>query len=413
MQKSKTRPSTALIVLCWFVYTCSCIGKLNYPANINSIMDFFGVNHSSAGLASTLFFFSYSIGQFVNGVLCKKYNLKWVIFASLTVSAIINLIVGVTDDFELVKYLWLINGFSMSVFWPSLIRLLSQSLSRGDMPRASVVMGTTVATGTLVIYGMSALLVKLDFKLSFYLATVTLLAAAVIWLLSFSRVVDAASAEAEADEKEMNVSDTVNGRGGVKGALLLSIVMLCFYGVATNLIRDGLVGWVPSIMKEQYGVDASFSIILTLLLPVVSIFGNSFAVSMHKRIHDYVLQCMLTFLGAGLIIGVVIGGVSLDTFWVTIIGFVLVCFLISSCNSVITSIFPLFLKGKVNSGLVAGVLNGCSYIGSTISAYGLGVIADNFGWIAVFWTLLSVCALVCVGALVYIELKRALEKKTI
>ena len=78
------------------------------------------------------------------------------------------------------------------------------------------------------------------------------------------------------------------------------------------------------------------------------------------------------FFCSAAIIGGVIGGLSLNQFWLTLIGFTAVCFLVSSCNSVITSIFPLFMKKRVNAGFIAGILNGCCYLGSTISSYGFG-----------------------------------------
>ena len=48
----------------------------------------------------------------------------------------------------------------------------------------------------------------------------------------------------------------------------------------------------------------------------------------------------MVFFIAGIIIGGVIGGVSLNRVWLTLVGFMVVCFLISSCNSVIANIFP-------------------------------------------------------------------------
>ena len=84
--------ASALILLCWLVYTCSYIGKVNYSANINPIMEFYKVDHSTAGLVSTVFFFAYGVGQVINGLFCKKYNLKWIVFISLIISGSINLI---------------------------------------------------------------------------------------------------------------------------------------------------------------------------------------------------------------------------------------------------------------------------------------------------------------------------------
>ena len=409
MHKEKIKASTIFLWLCWFVYATSYLGKVNYAANINQIMDFYKVDHSSAGLASTFFFFSYAIGQVVNGLFCKKYNVKWMIFISLLISASVNFLVGISNSFIPIKYLWLVNGFSMSILWPCLIRTLSENLSKQDMPKASVTMGTTVATGTFLIYALSALFVKINFKLSFYLPATLFVVVALVWIFAYPSIVKRANEEAQQEESVVVTEKTAQATAFNKPLLMLSIVMLCIYGVATNLIKDGLTTWVPSILKEQYDLDSSFSIILTLALPMVAIFGNIFAVKLHKKIPDYVLHVAVLFLCSGAIIGGVIAGLSLNQFWLTLVGFSAVCLLVSSSNSLITSIFPLFMKGKVNSGLIAGILNGFCYLGSTLSSYGLGAIADYADWIAVFWVLFSVCILVCVGAVVYLLIKRKLQ----
>ena len=410
MLKKKMSASIALTLLCWLVYACSYIGKVNYAANINQVMEFYDVDHSLAGLASTFFFFAYGAGQVINGLFCKKYNLKWIIFSSLVVSGLINLIVGITNDFEVIKYLWFVNGLAMSILWPSLIRLLSENLDKSIMPKASIIMGTTVATGTFLVYSLSALFVKIDFKLSFYLPAFIFFVVACVWLFSCSSLIDRAKAENEANEVQVANVTKPNSVSYNKMLIMLSVFTLAVYGIATNLIKDGLTTWVPSILKEQYELDGSISIALTLALPIVSIFANAFAIKVHTKIPDFVLQCAITFLCAGLIIGGVIAGISFNQFMITLIGFTAVCFLVSSCNSVITSIFPLFMKGKVNSGRMAGILNGFCYLGSTISSYGLGKIADDFGWTIVFWVLFGVCAFVCVVAIIYLLFRKKIMK---
>ena len=83
----------------------------------------------------------------------------------------------------------------------------------------------------------------------------------------------------------------------------------------------------------------------------------------------------------------------------------------SSLNSLITSIFPMFMRGKVNSGLYAGILNGFCYLGSTISSYGLGYIAENYGWAATFGVLIAFCAAVCLLWIVYLSMRHHFSKK--
>lgn len=415
-EKTNKKAVKALIWLCWLAYSCSYLGKVNYAANINQVMEYFSVSHADAGLVSTFLFFSYGIGQFINGFLCKKYNVKWMIFLSLTVSGVINLLVAVTPSFEVVKYLWLINGLALSVLWSTIIRLLSETLSKRDMAKASIIMGTTVATGTLFIYGLSALFASFDgFKLAFIVAGVIMPTVALIWLFALPSVVRRAKAASEEYEEQDRAEEikqgTVEKRKEGKGALYLTVVVLAICAIATNLINDGLKTWVPSIMKENYDLGDSLSIVLSLALPLVAIFSNLFSVGMHKRIPDFVMQCAMAFGISGIVIGVVIAGLALDQFAITLIGFAAVCFLVASCNNLITSIFPLFMKDKINSGRMAGVLNGFCYVGSTISSYGLGLVADLWGWSAVFWLLFAVCALVVVSAGVYLCIKTYLNKK--
>lgn len=108
------------------MYSVSYLGKVNYSANVTQVIDFYGITKTQAGAVPTLFFFVYGIGQVFNGIFYKKHNIKWMIFVSLFVSASINLTIAVSTNFAIMKWLWLVNGFVLSILWPTLIRLLSE-----------------------------------------------------------------------------------------------------------------------------------------------------------------------------------------------------------------------------------------------------------------------------------------------
>ena len=116
------------------------------------------------------------------------------------------------------------------------------------------------------------------------------------------------------------------------------------------------------------------------------------------------------FLGSTALVGVVISALSLKTVAITLIAFAFTYFLVSSANSTITSVFPLQMKGKINSGLIAGVVTGFGYLGSTLSSYGLGAVADRWGWSTVFWLLFAVSAMVVVISAVYKLVKKITKK---
>ncbi len=402
-KKGKIGSAGFLIFLGWLIYSISYLGKVNYSANITQIMAEYGVTKTEAGLAPSFFFFAYGIGQVFNGLFCKKYNMKWMVALSLFLSGGINLAIALGADFSVVKWLWMINGFSLSVLWPTLIRLLSESLPQKALGTSSVIMGTTVATGTFIIYGLSALYAAVfgSFKPAFYTAAFAAIAVSFIWLLFYKKAVGMSEDEKMMDEvategKAENLEKTVV-ENKEKKLLFLTIGVLSFVAIGVNLIKDGLGTWVPAILKEEFSMDDSLSILLTLLLPMVAIVGNAFALNIHKKIPDYINQCGFTFSIITVLICVIIGFLELKMAIFMLVMLVVTSFLASSLNSLITSIFPMFMRGKVNSGMFAGILNGFCYVGSTISSSGLGVIADKAGgWSAVFWTLAAFSAVVLV-----------------
>ena len=71
---------------------------------------------------------------------------------------------------------------------------------------------------------------------------------------------------------------------------------------------------------------------------------------------------------------------------------------------------PLALKDKMKSGFIAGIINGFCYLGSTVSTYGLGLIADNYSWITVFYVLCGTCAAAAVAGIVYTLITRLNRK---
>jgi len=415
--KNKNR-AWMLIFLGWLVYTVSYFGKVNYSANITQIIDFYNVSKMQAGAVPTFFFCSYGIGQVVNGLLCKKYNVKWMIFASLIISAVTNLIVAISSDFAIIKWLWLINGFCLSVLWPTLVRLLSDALPKKSLGASSVIMGTTVACGTLVIYALSSLYATFDkFKFSFYTASFAVIIVAFIWLALYKKAVSGAKSEKEGEaaeiEEELKTPLQKTAEKNQRTLLYVTVGVLCFCAIGVNLIKDGLTTWVPSILKEEFSMSDSLSILLTLFLPILAVFANASALKLHKMMPDYINHCTATFGVIVAFIGLIIASLEFELVLPMLIGLIVVNFLASSLNSLLTSIYPLFMRDKINSGLIAGVINGFCYIGSAISSFGLGAVADSFGWVGTFAVLIGFCLVVVIVWIVFTIIKAFLKKKNI
>lgn len=394
------KQSRLLIFMCWFLYTSAYLGRYSYNSNILPISQHYAVSDTEVGLATSFFFFAYGAGQIINGLCCKYYNLKYVlpfaVFGSVVINAVLFL--GVLP-FEYIKFAWLINGVFQSVLWSSLLLTLSRSLDDSYIKKSIVAMSTTASTGTLLSYAISALFATFNgFRFSFLVGAVVMLISACFWLFSYDKVIDKENILVTAHE-----SDKVVKKQKTDKSVYKILVVFGIFAVVINFIKDGISTWVPKILFDTYSLPQSLSILLTLLLPIVAVFGTAFVVALNKRIKDYSGLIAILFSIASLFIGLVVALLSSPFWGLILIAFGTISLLMSGSNNVVTSILPLSLRDKANSGFLAGILNGCCYLGSTFSSAGLGALHDYFNeWLPVCYFLLGASVFVAVVSIVIV-----------
>ena len=406
-QAQSSRKQKRLIFLCWLVYMIAYLGRFSYNANIKIIGDYFSQGKDNTGLVTTTFFFAYGAGQIINGLLCKRYNKKYLLAGALIVSSIINVLIGLGISFTYFKYLWLLNGASQSVLWSSLILTLGENLDEENLKNGILAMATTVPIGTFIAYGSSALFSMFtDYRASFIMAAVCMTVVAMIWFFGYSKNVS----NVKTQEIKVVVENKENKK--ISASLYLSIIIICVFAVVCNLVKDGLQTWTPDVLAKNHNLPNSLSIVLTLSLPVVGVFGATLAVKLQSKFNDYVLVLGMFFTATSvLLVGVIL---LMQLSWVPVILLMAFAFCMSQgMNNIITSIAPLQLRNKVNSGMITGVFNGCCYVGSTISGYGLGSFVEsrNGDWNAVF-VLLIALSLVAVLISLIVFVINTLKKKT-
>ncbi len=378
----KQKNDNKIIFICWLSYTVAYIGRLNYSASIVAAVENLGITKSEAGLVGSFFFFAYGIGQLVNGILCKRYNAKYMIFASLTVSSVLNFLMPLWGDVSIMKYIWMVNGAVQSILWCTLIKTLSLKVSDKNMPRAIIVMSTTTPIGTFIAYGLSSIFIKINaWQTVFYVASVLLLITAFVWLTSYGESLKKTNIpEGEAKEK------IKPGK-----AIIFALIITALAGIANGFVKDGVTTWVSSLLYEEFSISQAFSVMLTLLLPLVAMVGATVVKKVHEKIQSHTAMNTLYFALASVFCLGILFALKLHSFPLIMLCFMAVAFLMAMINNVITSVFPLDNRKLLDAGFAAGFLNTFCYVGSTITSYVLGSIAQNTGWVVTFTVMLCVC----------------------
>lgn len=395
-----------LILMCWLVYVSSYLSRYSYNSNIVAIKDYYGVTNSVTGLVSACFFFAYGTGQLVNGLMCKKYNAKVFLSLSLVLSALINFIIFTLPPISLYKYLWLLNGASLSVLWSLLMLTLSCNLDEKHLTAAMLVMSSTVSAGTVLSYGSSALYNLFGgFRYAFLTGGTVAVVVAIGWFFCCDKL----TKPVEETNKGKLSSDSEKRR--IDSSVIVMIAVFGVFMTAGNLLKDSLTVWVPQILKDSYGFNDSLSIVLTIALPFLGLFGATLLVGMNKIIKNGIVLNGILFAVSGLCVFAVRKLLNTNYYMPVIVLFGILSLLMNAVNNYCTSFFPLMMRESVNSGLLAGILNACGYVGSTVSAYCMGAVADKSGWNGVFVLLTILCVAAVVFSVPFIFILKNLRAK--
>ena len=166
------------------------------------------------------------------------------------------------------------------------------------------------------------------------------------------------------------------------------------------MLKDGVTSWVPTLIKEKYNVSASFSVLLSAVLPIINLSGAWFSTKLYEgpfKLNETAAAAFCFALTLIPLTGILFVGhyhIAL-----CVIFFALFTTLITAINHLFITLIPVRFAKYGCASTVGGIFNSCTYIGSAISTYGFGAVSEKFGWTAtvIFWIILgaigvAVCA---------------------
>lgn len=406
-----TKGARRLVGLCFFIYCMSYVGRLNFSACMADIVADLGMAKTFAGTISTGYLACYGGGQFLNGLLGDRISPKYMIFTGLLCSGFANILMGVTDSHTLLLVFWCLNGYFHSMLWSPVIRSFAEWLPMDRQRKAGVLISPAIPAGTLLAYGISALLLKTaGWRAVFFVSGGILISASAIWFLGISSLRDYIR---QIVPYKKQTEQTISAQQGsasalhegqtvslfaviVKTGLLFAVAGILFNGI----LKDGVTQWVPVFLGESFGVNASVASAVTMLLPVINLSGPYIAVFLDKKLLknemavSAVMFCISVLSVAALFF---FGGRNI------FISAALIAVCTSSmlgANSMFLTFMPFHFSGIGKSASVTGFLNACSYLASALSSVSIGYIAQTKGWDATIlsWLMVAVLGLlVCVS----------------
>lgn len=390
-----------LTLLCAAVYFCSYLTRLDYGAVMVEMVRAEGFSRVDASAALTGLFITYGFGQLISGYLGDRVKPQLLIFFGLIACGLMNLLIPFCPSPAWMTVVWSVNGLAQAMMWPPLVRIMSQHMTESEYKVATVHVSWGSSLGTIVIYLMIPLLLKVSsWRGVFYCAAAVGMGMAAFWMARYGRVertLPLQEQAAPADEP----GDAGKSGGGLHALMPLLAIMMGVI-ICQGTLRDGITTWMPTYLADTYHMENGKSILTGVLLPLFGMVCYQIVLWMNRKLVKNELQCAAIIFGVGLVSLLALRLLHAHSFALSVLILAFAVASMHGVNLIMTSMTPKYLAGSGKISMISGLLNACTYIGSALSMYGVALIADRFGWTVTesLWCAVALLGTLCAAACV-------------
>ncbi len=391
------RLASRLFLLCAIAYTTALFGRLSYSSVMAEIILQEGLTKAQAGLIGTALCGIYGVFQIFSGIIGDYISPKKLIFTGVLSSAILNLLMGLSSTYGLMLVLWSLNGVFQSFVWSPVARIFAEMMPPSYRKRACSNAAITFPLATVIIYCVaSVMLATSSWRSVFFIASVLMLLVSILWFVRMSWFERETQEHGETETIVLNEQEQKSGGSLLQIMIVSGVIFAVVSAISHGMVRDGIQSWVPSLLTDNFHFSTSISVALAIILPLLNITGVFITKAIaknhiHNELNGSIAFFSCTILSLTLLYFVCNSNAILSLVMMTIASTCMV-----GSNIMIINLMPVHFGAIGRSSSITGVLNCSAYIGSALSSYGIGIVADHFGWSAavLVWLLFSIFALV-------------------
>lgn len=350
-----------------------------------------GVKSSTLSIAMTTSFISYGIGQLISGYFGDKVNPKILVIIGLLTTSFANFLISFVDNTFAIIVILTINGFAQSLLWPPLVKIMTVRLDEFLYKKCCALVTASASVSTIVIYLIAPICVSnFNYRLLFILSGSLAIITTIVWCIclktnhSYS---NDNNTQAQQSTEKISIMQTIS-KVGLAPILLVIIIQ--------GLLRDGITTWTPTFINQTFDVSTSMSILTTVVLPVFSVISILSTRYINTKITNDMKLSTIIWGVAGVTGIVLLFGIN--SMFISVLALAILTACMHSTNLLLIGNLPIKFVKYGNVAYFSGLLNSCTYIGSSLSAYGIAKLSEMFGWnvtIIIWVALIFVAGSIC------------------
>lgn len=371
--------------------------RQNFSLAIPSICADLGYTKSDIGAVITIGAILYGVGKCFFGMIGDRRSARHMMVIGLILSAIMNICLGFSSVIPAFMVFWTLSSCFQSMGWPPCAKLLTHWFSPVEIGTRWALWNTSQQIGGAVVAFIAPFLI-MHFGWRYVFFVPGLMAIGLAFFI-FNRLRDtpeslklpsvekmtglASAAESskkwENDEVKLSYLETLK--------MALSNKLVWCVGIANFFVyicRMTFFYWAPTFLLESKGNSVMGSGMQMVLFDVAGMFGGICAGLMSDRVFKgrrgpVSVICMLTL------------SVMVCALWLSPSGSPLVSSICMMCIGFLVT-GPQILVGvaasdfasKKAAATASGFTGTLGYAGAALSGWGIGFLADNYGWNSVF-----------------------------
>ena len=382
-----------LVWIGFILYVFITGGKNVYTAELVTLMDVFNATKAQITLATTYYFVTYAVAQVILLFIMSKLNLRTFITISAMLTGVAIVVIGTSTSLTAIYVIQALNGFLSAGIYIGIMAALSKSLPAELLPYSNKIMSLGGAIYNVLSYGLSALFVGFGmWRTPFIITGIGSVIFGILFFLALGKMKKFNIEKVEREDKKDEPIFTLKG----KKDLLLYYVIFIVIALFSNVPYYCIFVYVPNLMKEVFAMPDSYSILITLIVPLGSSLFAVLSVSMcARRRNIFKVGVLFSFLCV-----IAIAMLMLLYSKNIILSLVLVIAVIglrAASSTVVSSVLAFNMRKQVNTGSYLAAVNSVASLCAGIVPPIIGNLIDLKGYSASYLVALVAMALMFIS----------------
>ncbi|MCT4620428.1 MAG: MFS transporter [Marinisporobacter sp.] len=393
-----------------FVYN----GRFNMELALPLMSKELNLTKGDMEILTVILYWTYAIGNFVNGRLGEIFGCKRFIMAGVLLTILTNWFVSMSTSIKIIIILWGMNGFFQSMIWAPGISLIAQWWSSEKRGFAAGFAHGFSGMGHIILWlstmATTCMFPQYGWRGFFVIPVISLwIMSFVYWMMSKEKSI-AMNLWDEEDEKSRKKEEaykiiSLKENKIVPYKCLLKQWQFCIWCVISalaSIARYGLLTWIPLYYAQKVHMPIKTGIFSTLVLPMGMALGTFIVPWTTDRIFSRNRAEAIIICGAMSALMVFIFP-SMMTSTTAIITIFWSGFFLYGINGVIWA-YSIDVGTRVFAGTAAGILDWAAYMGAAVEAMLFRYILNNTNsWAYVFAAIAMMCMLMVILGIIVMK----------